>query len=58
MDHGLEAHVDLAAADDLGDIGGVIRLEESDLEALILEVATGLGEVQGGVVRGSVPCHT
>lgn len=56
MDHGLEAHVDLAAADDLGDIGGVIRLEESDLEALILEVATGLGEVQGGMVRGSVPC--
>jgi hypothetical protein len=55
VDHSLEAHVDLAAADDLGDIGGVIGLEESDLEALILEVAAGLGEVQGGVVGGGVP---
>lgn len=55
MNHSLEAHVDLAAADDLGDIGRVIRLEESDLEALIFEVAAGLGEVQGCVVRGGVP---
>ena len=55
MDHGLEAHVDLAASDDLGDIGGVIRLEQSDLETFILEVASGLGEVEGGVVRGRMP---
>lgn len=55
VNHSLETHVDLAAADDLGDIGGVIGLEESDLEALILEVAAGLSEVQGGVVRGGVP---
>lgn len=55
MDHGLEAHVDLATSDDLGDIGGVIGLEQSDLETFILEVASGLGEVEGGVVRGRVP---
>lgn len=55
MDHGLEAHVDLAASDDLGDVGWVIGLEESDLETFILEVASGLGEVEGGVVRGGVP---
>lgn len=55
MNHSLEAHVNLAAADDLGDIGGVIGLEESNLEALFLEVALALGEVQGGVVRGRVP---
>lgn len=55
MNHGLEAHVDLAASDDLGDVGGVIGLEESDLETFILEVASGLGEVEGGVVRGRVP---
>lgn len=55
MDHGLKAHVDLAASDDLGDVGGVIGLEESDLETFILEVASGLGEIEGGVVRGGVP---
>ena len=55
MDHSLEAHVDLSATNDLGDIGGVVGLEQSDLEAFILEVASGLGEVEGGVVRGSVP---
>lgn len=55
VNHSLEAHVDLAAADDLGHVGGVIRLEESDLEALVLEVATGLGEVERSVVRGGVP---
>jgi len=55
VNHGLEAHVDLAAADDLSHVGGVIGLEEGNLDAFILEVATGLGEVQGGVVRGRVP---
>lgn len=55
VDHGLEAHVDLAASDDLGDVGGVIGLEKSDLETFILEVASGLSEVEGGVVRGCVP---
>lgn len=55
MNHSLEAHVNLAAADDLGDIGGIIGLEESNLEALFLEVALALSEVQGGVVRGRVP---
>jgi hypothetical protein len=55
VNHSLEAHVDLAAADDLGHIGGVIGLQESDFEALVLEVAAGLGEVQRSVVRGGVP---
>lgn len=57
MNHGLETHVDLAAADDLGDIGGVVRLQEGNLQALILEVATSLGEVKGGVVGGGVPAN-
>jgi hypothetical protein len=57
VDHGLEAHVDLAAADNLGDIGGVIGLQQSNLEAFFLEVALALSEVQGGVVRGRVPLH-
>jgi hypothetical protein len=55
VDHGLEAHVDLAATDDLSHIRRVIGLQESDLEAFILEVAAGLGEIEGGVVRGGVP---
>lgn len=55
MDHSLEAHVDLSATNDLGDIGGVVGLKESNLEALILEVTLGLSEVQGGMVRRSVP---
>lgn len=45
MDHSLEAHVNFAAADDLGDIGGVIGLQESNFKALFLEVALALGEV-------------
>ena len=55
MDHGLEAHVDLAASDDLSHVGGVVRLEQGDLETFILEVTSGLSEVEGGVVRGGVP---
>lgn len=55
VDHGLEAHVHLAASDDFSHIGRVIGLQESDLEALILEIASRLSEVKGGVVRGGVP---
>lgn len=55
VDHSLEAHVDLAAADDLGHVRWVIGLQKGDLEAFLLEVALGLGKVQGGMVRGSVP---
>lgn len=55
VDHGLETHVDLAAADDLGHIGRVVGLEQSHLQAFILEVAPRLGEVEGGVVRSRVP---
>lgn len=57
VDHGLEAHVDLSAADDLGHIGRVVGLQESDLEVLVLEVTLGLSEVQRGMVRGRVPSH-
>lgn len=55
MNHSLEAHVNLAAADDLGHIGGVIRLQKSNLEALFLEEALTLGKVQRGMVGRSVP---
>ena len=55
VDHGLESHVDLTATDDLSDIGRVVRLQQGNLEAFILEVATRLSEVQRGVVRGGVP---
>jgi hypothetical protein len=55
MDHGLEAHVDLAAANDLSDIGGVVGLEKGDLEALFLEVTLGMSQVEGGMVRRRVP---
>lgn len=55
VDHGLEAHVDLAATDDLGDIGRVVGLQESNLQVLILEVTLGLGQIQGSVVWRRVP---
>ena len=55
MNHGLEAHVNLATADDLSDIGWVVGLEQSNLETFLLEESLALGEVQGGVVRGRVP---
>ena len=57
MDHGLEAHVDLAATNDLSDIGGVIGLQQSDLQAFFLEVTLALSEVQGSVVRRRVPLY-
>lgn len=55
MDHSLESHVDLATANDLGDIGRVIRFEKGDLETLVFEVTSRLSEIQRGVVRGGVP---
>lgn len=55
VDHGLEAHIDFAATDDLGHIGGIVGLEKSHLQTLIGEVALGLGQIQRGMVRGSVP---
>lgn len=55
MDHGLETHVDLAAANDLSDIGRVVGLKQSNLEALFIEETLGLSQIQGGVVRRSVP---
>lgn len=57
MNHGLVAHVDLATADDLSDIGGVIGLEQSNLEAFFLEVTLGVSQIQGGVVWRRVPLY-
>lgn len=71
VDHGFEAKVDLARADDLGDIllllavvgekgegdmyAGVVGLEERNFNAFVFEVTLRLSEVQGRVVRGGVP---
>lgn len=57
VNHGLVAHVDLATADDLSDIGGVIGLQQSDLEAFFLEVTFGVSQIQGGVVWRRVPLY-
>jgi hypothetical protein len=58
VDHSLEAHIDLAAADNLGHVGGVVGLQQSNLQTFILEVSSALSEVEGGVVRGGVPGDT
>lgn len=58
VDHGLEAKVDLSAADDLGHVRRVVGLEDGDFDALILEVALGLGKVKGGVVWRRMPVDT
>jgi hypothetical protein len=58
VNHGLEAEVDFSTADNLGDITGVVGLEESHLDVLVLEVTLGLSEVQGGMVGGRVPRQT
>lgn len=50
MNHSLEAHVDLAAADDLGYAGWVVRLQDSHFEAFVFEVASRLCEVYGDVI--------
>lgn len=55
MDHRLETHVHLAAADDLRHVGGVIRFQDGDLDSLIFEVALGVRQVERDVVWGCVP---
>lgn len=55
MDHGLETHVDLAASNDLSDIGRVVGLKQSHLEAFFVEETLGLSQIQRGVVRRCVP---
>lgn len=55
MDHSLEAHVDLSAADYFCHIGWIVRFEESNLQALILEVSLGLGKVKRSMVWSCVP---
>ena len=73
MDHSLKAKVNLAGADDFGDIldytdetwttrqrfmrsyTRVIGLQKSDLDSFILEVAFGLSQVHGRMVRRRMP---
>jgi hypothetical protein len=71
VDHGLESKIDLAGANDFSDIlkrwsawllsnvkqtyTGVVGLKQGNLDALILEIALGLGQVQRGVIRRGVP---
>ena len=55
MDHGLESHVDLSAANYLSDIGRVVGLKECNLEVLILEETLGLSQIQRGVIWRGVP---
>ena len=55
MDHSLEAHVDLAATNDLRHIGRIIRLQDSDIDAFLLEITLGLGKVKRRVIRRRVP---
>lgn len=55
MDHGLETHVHLAATDNLSHIGRVVGLEDGDLDAFLVEVALGLSEIQGDMVRRRLP---
>lgn len=64
VDHGLCAHVDFTAADDLGHVGGVVGLEDGYLDAFFLvEALAGMeGEgLRGGneevVSRGSLCRH-
>ena len=58
MDHGFEAHVDLATTDDFGNIGRVVRLQDGNLDALLLEVTLGLGNVKGCMVWRSMPLRS
>ena len=55
VNHGFESQVNLAGANDFSDIARVIRLQESNLNPLVLEESLGLGQVQRGVIRRGVP---
>ena len=55
MNHGFETQVNLAGTYDLRDIARVIRLQQSDLDPLILEETFSLSQVQRGVIRRGVP---
>lgn len=39
VNHGFVSHVHLSTSDDLGDIAGVVRLKDRDLDTLIREEA-------------------
>ena len=58
MDHGFEAHVDLATTNDFGNIGRIIGLQDGNLDALLLEVPLGLGNVEGCMVWRSMPLRS
>lgn len=55
MDHGFEPKINLARANDLRYVTRIIRLQESNLNALILEKSLGLSQVQRSVIRRGVP---
>jgi hypothetical protein len=55
VNHGFETQVNLAGTYDLRDIARVIRLQQSDLDPLILEETFSLSQVQRGVIRRGVP---
>ena len=56
VNHGLEAQVDLAAANDLSDIRRVVWLEQGHFDSFVFEVAFRLGEVKRSVVWRGMPC--
>jgi hypothetical protein len=55
MNHGFETQINLTATDDLGHIARVVRLQQCNFDAFILEISFGLGQIQWGVVCGCVP---
>jgi hypothetical protein len=55
VDHGLEPQVNLSSSDNLSHVTWIIRLKESNLNALILEEILGLGQVQRSMIRRGVP---
>lgn len=58
MDHGLESHVDRAAADKRRYVASVVRLEDRDLDALVGEEAFAESEEDRRVVRDGLPTNT
>jgi hypothetical protein len=55
MNHGLEPKIDLVRSNDLRHVTRVIRLQQSNLNAFILEETLGLSKVQRSVIRRGVP---
>ena len=58
VNHGFEAHVHLPTANDFSDIGGVVRLQDGNFNALVCEIALRLREKERGMVGRCVPCRS